>query len=111
MSRYAASKMQKSASAAASGLSPRAKRMVLAGATALVVMTGTMWGAGLKMNQEAKQELQRQHVISIDEKIHSLEVAREGLVGKRNALETQIRELEKRQEERKRTRANEGREG
>ncbi|KKZ59886.1 hypothetical protein EMCG_05272 [[Emmonsia] crescens] len=83
-------------------LSPKARRIVLTAGVTICTITGSLYGAGLKMNQDAKKEAERQRSATPAEKIHALEAAREELVMRRSSLEKQIRDLRTRQESRRR---------
>ncbi|KAL4794359.1 hypothetical protein BDV19DRAFT_390197 [Aspergillus venezuelensis] len=77
------------------------KKLVLTGAVTAITIAGTLYGAGLKTEQEVKQHTQKVREITIDERIASLQNQRAGLVGKRELVERQMRDLDARIEERK----------
>ncbi|KAH8431562.1 uncharacterized protein LDX57_009224 [Aspergillus melleus] len=80
----------------------KAKRLVLTAAVTSITIAGTLYGAGLKSGQEATQAAQKAREISIDERISALRNTRQELMGKKDLVEKQMRDLEVRIEERKR---------
>ncbi|EEH09363.1 predicted protein [Histoplasma capsulatum G186AR] len=83
-------------------LSPKARRIILTAGVTICTIMGSLYGAGLKMDQDAKKEAERQRSATTAEKIHALEAAREVLVRRRTSLEKQINDLRTRQENRRR---------
>ncbi|KAL6239523.1 hypothetical protein BDW75DRAFT_236433 [Aspergillus navahoensis] len=79
----------------------KVKRLVLTGAVTAVTIAGTLYGAGLKTQQEVSQHTQKAREITLDERIASLQSTRQVLVGKKELVEKQIRDLDARIEERK----------
>ncbi|EGC49879.1 predicted protein [Histoplasma capsulatum var. duboisii H88] len=86
----------------ATALSPKARRIILTTGVTICTIMGSLYGAGLKMDQDAKKEAERQRSATTAEKIHALEAAREVLVRRRTSLEKQINDLRTRQENRRR---------
>ncbi|KAH7556451.1 hypothetical protein BM1_05885 [Bipolaris maydis] len=62
------------------------RRWIMTGAVAAITITGTIYGAGLKGQQEIKQVLQA----TPEERIAQLEVTRADLVLKKNEMERKI---------------------
>ncbi|KAF5853851.1 hypothetical protein GGP41_006623 [Bipolaris sorokiniana] len=62
------------------------RRWIMTGAVAAITITGTIYGAGLKGQQEIKQILQA----TPEERIAQLEVTRADLVLKKNEMERKI---------------------
>ncbi|PGH10801.1 hypothetical protein AJ79_05274 [Helicocarpus griseus UAMH5409] len=85
-------------------LSPKVRRIVLTMGVTICTVTGSLYGAGLRMNMDAKKEAERQQAATPAEKIQALEAAREQLVAQRSTLERQIADLKQRQESRRRER-------
>ncbi|KAI1959073.1 hypothetical protein LOZ58_004781 [Ophidiomyces ophidiicola] len=64
---------------------------------AAAVASGALYGASLKMTQDAKQNIQKRQALSEQEKIDALLGVRAGLMQKKETLEQQIRDIEERQ--------------
>ncbi|KAL4993363.1 hypothetical protein BDV10DRAFT_27290 [Aspergillus recurvatus] len=79
----------------------KVKKIVLTGAVTAVTIAGTLYGAGLKTQQEVSQHTQKTREITLDERIASLQSTRQVLVGKKELVEKQMRDLDARIEERK----------
>ncbi|KAL4772685.1 hypothetical protein BDW60DRAFT_186755 [Aspergillus nidulans var. acristatus] len=79
----------------------KVKKLVLTGAVTAVTIAGTLYGAGLKTQQEVSQQTQKAREITLDERIASLQSTRQVLVGKKELVEKQMRDLDARIEERK----------
>ncbi|KAL4805865.1 hypothetical protein BDV18DRAFT_140034 [Aspergillus unguis] len=77
------------------------KKVVLTGAVTAITIAGTLYGAGIKTEQEVAQHVQKSKEVTIDERIAALRSNREVLTGKKELVAKQIRELEERIEERK----------
>ncbi|KAL4936948.1 hypothetical protein BDV06DRAFT_82939 [Aspergillus oleicola] len=77
------------------------KKLVLTGAVTAITIAGTLYGAGLKTEQEVKQHTQKVREITLDERIAALRNQRVGLVGKKELIEKQMRDLDARIDERK----------
>ncbi|KAL3473493.1 hypothetical protein BJX99DRAFT_261280 [Aspergillus californicus] len=78
----------------------KVKRMVLTGAVTAVTIAGTLYGAGLKTNQEVSQKVKKSREITLDERITSLQGMRQNLVAKKDLVEKQIRDLDHKIEQR-----------
>ncbi|GAD98852.1 conserved hypothetical protein [Paecilomyces variotii No. 5] len=78
------------------------KRLVLTAAVTSITIAGSLYGAGLKAEQEAKQAEKQRNETPIDDRIESLRTLRNELVTKRNVVEKQMQDLESRIEDRKR---------
>ncbi|KAL4758615.1 uncharacterized protein BDW70DRAFT_162412 [Aspergillus foveolatus] len=79
----------------------KVKKLVLTGAVTAVTIAGTLYGAGLKTQQEVSQQTQKAREITLDERIASLQSTRQVLIGKKELVEKQMRDLDARIEERK----------
>ncbi|WEW61426.1 hypothetical protein PRK78_006916 [Emydomyces testavorans] len=72
------------------------RRILVTGALSVAVASGALYGASLKMSREAQQEAQKRENLTSQEKIDALLAVKQELVRKKQALETQIREIEER---------------
>ncbi|RMJ22839.1 hypothetical protein PHISP_06289 [Aspergillus sp. HF37] len=81
---------------------PKVRRLVLTGAVTIITITGTIYGAQLKMQQDVTQVNQKSREATIDERIETLRATRQSLSSKKNMVEKQIRDLDARVEDRKR---------
>ncbi|KAI1744509.1 hypothetical protein F4680DRAFT_443784 [Xylaria scruposa] len=83
------------------------KRMIWTGAFAAVTIVGTIYGAGLKTQQEYHTEKKQVLKAPVEERIHALEARRAQLVTQRRPLEKKLEELrlrvQKEEEERPET--------
>ncbi|KAI9369412.1 hypothetical protein BJX61DRAFT_545596 [Aspergillus egyptiacus] len=79
----------------------KVKRLILTGAVTAITIAGTLYGAGLKTEQEASQKIQKSREVSLDERIAHLRDMRQNLVAKKDLVEKQIRDLDAKVEERK----------
>ncbi|OJJ55902.1 hypothetical protein ASPSYDRAFT_157566 [Aspergillus sydowii CBS 593.65] len=79
----------------------KVKRLVLAGAVTATTIAGTLYGAGIKTEREVAQHVQKAREITLDERIESLRNTRQNLVGKKELVEKQMRDLDAKVEERK----------
>ncbi|KAL2795928.1 hypothetical protein BJX62DRAFT_235198 [Aspergillus germanicus] len=77
------------------------KRLVLTGAVTVITIAGTLYGAGLKTEQEVAQKVQKSREVTIDERIAVLRDLRQNLVGKKDLVEKQMHDLDTKIEERK----------
>ncbi|KAL1600111.1 hypothetical protein SLS59_006185 [Nothophoma quercina] len=66
------------------------RRWIMTGAVAAITVTGTIYGAGLKSDQDVKRERRRYQQASPEEIISQLQIARDDLVVKKNELERKI---------------------
>ncbi|EOA90662.1 hypothetical protein ACJQWK_11684 [Exserohilum turcicum] len=66
------------------------RRWIMTGAVAAITVTGTIYGAGLKGQQELKQQKRQILQATPEERIAQLEVTRANLVLKRNEMERKI---------------------
>ncbi|KAK5656521.1 hypothetical protein OQA88_4498 [Cercophora sp. LCS_1] len=69
---------------------PRWKRFTVTGLFAGTIITGAVWGAMLKMQQEVKAEQQKRLEATTDEKVAILESRKERLAGMRDELQGKI---------------------
>ncbi|KAI5308255.1 hypothetical protein KEM55_006171 [Ascosphaera atra] len=74
---------------------------VLTGSLTVAVMSGALYGAGLKSNNEEQQKLEEQRKQTPEESLRFLEAARADLVVKRDRLDKQIQDVKARQEKRR----------
>ncbi|KAF1943182.1 hypothetical protein EJ02DRAFT_421598 [Clathrospora elynae] len=72
------------------------RRWIMTGAVAAVTITGTYYGAGLKGEHEVKQQKKQFLEATPEERVAQLEVARAGLVLKKNEMERKIANFAKR---------------
>ncbi|KAL4989416.1 hypothetical protein BDW68DRAFT_156735 [Aspergillus falconensis] len=79
----------------------KVKKLILTGAVTAVTIAGTLYGAGLKTQQEVSQHTQKTREITLDERIASLQSTRQVLMGKKELVEKQMRDLDARIEEKK----------
>ncbi|EMD88925.1 hypothetical protein COCC4DRAFT_137550 [Bipolaris maydis ATCC 48331] len=66
------------------------RRWIMTGAVAAITITGTIYGAGLKGQQEIKQQKRQVLQATPEERIAQLEVTRADLVLKKNEMERKI---------------------
>lgn len=83
------------------------KTMILTGAFAAVAIVGAIYGAGLKTQEEIKQEKDKIAEASIEDRIRDLEARRSTLVSQRIPLERKLDGLRARM----RAQAQEGKDG
>jgi hypothetical protein len=103
------------------GAPPVVRRVLLTGAVVGITVTGTLYGAGLKMDQEVKRvstqlklslhfkdsfkflilyiqkDARKRELETVDEKIEALEARKKKLVASKVGLEKQITDLEAKQ--------------
>ncbi|KLJ11609.1 hypothetical protein EMPG_13217 [Blastomyces silverae] len=82
--------------------SPKARRIILTAGVTICTITGSLYGASLRIDRDAKKEAEKQRSATPAEKIQALEATREELVKRRASLEKQIGDLRARQESRRR---------
>ncbi|CAG8023767.1 unnamed protein product [Penicillium salamii] len=75
---------------------PNVKRMVLTAAVVSITITGTLYGAGLKTNEEVAQTKKKQEESTFDDQFKALQAMRSNLVARRGILENQIHDLDAR---------------
>ncbi|CAI7649816.1 unnamed protein product [Penicillium glandicola] len=73
---------------------PNVKRLVLTAAVVSITITGTLYGAGLKTNQEIAETAKQRQESTFDEQIKALRGMRSNLTARRGILENQIRDLD-----------------
>ncbi|KAK4200156.1 hypothetical protein QBC40DRAFT_265333 [Triangularia verruculosa] len=83
------------------GPAPRWKRLIWTGAFAATTFTGAIYGAGLKTQQEWKQEKQKIQELTTDEKVAMLENSKGELWKQKVSLEQKLREVRARMEKEK----------
>ncbi|OAG15525.1 hypothetical protein CC77DRAFT_917932, partial [Alternaria alternata] len=69
------------------------RRWIMTGAVAAITITGTIYGAGLKGQQEVKQQKRQILQATPEERIAQLEVARAELVVKKNEMERKMGQI------------------
>ncbi|KAI5307205.1 hypothetical protein KEM56_002938 [Ascosphaera pollenicola] len=74
---------------------------LLTGGMTVAIITGSLYGAGLKSRSEQKHKAENERKQSPIEALNVLQVARDELVVKRNRLEKQIQDVKMRQAKRK----------
>ncbi|KAL4870393.1 hypothetical protein BDV12DRAFT_165888 [Aspergillus spectabilis] len=79
----------------------KVKRLVLAGAVTAITIAGTLYGAGLKTEQQVVQRVQKAQEVTLNEQIASLQSMRKNLIGKKELVEKQIQDLDAKVNERK----------
>ncbi|PWY83458.1 hypothetical protein BO70DRAFT_395900 [Aspergillus heteromorphus CBS 117.55] len=77
------------------------KRFALTGAVVSITVAGTLYGAGIKTDQQITQQTQKAREVTIDERIDGLQGMRQNLVAKRELVEKQLRDLDVKIEARK----------
>ncbi|KAJ5263303.1 hypothetical protein N7478_010908 [Penicillium angulare] len=77
------------------------RRMVLAGAVTSITIAGTLYGAGIKTKEEIAQETKKRQEATFDEQMTALQNMRSNLTARRGMIETQIRDLDTRVQEKK----------
>ncbi|GIJ90166.1 hypothetical protein Asppvi_009118 [Aspergillus pseudoviridinutans] len=75
-------------------------KLVLAAAVTSITIAGTLYGASVKTEQEVTQTVQKSREATVDERIASLRAMRQNLTSKKELVERQIDDLEKRIQER-----------
>ncbi|KZZ90652.1 hypothetical protein AAP_03747 [Ascosphaera apis ARSEF 7405] len=74
---------------------------LLTGGMTVAIITGSLYGAGLKSRSEQNQKAEKERQQSPAEALNVLQIARDELVVKRNRLEKQIQNVKIRQAKRK----------
>ncbi|KAJ5772381.1 hypothetical protein N7520_002910 [Penicillium odoratum] len=77
------------------------RRAVLAAAVTSVTIAGTLYGAGLKTNEEIAENTKKRQEATFDEQMAALQGMRANLTARRGMIETQIRDLDTRIQEKK----------
>ncbi|KAG9185738.1 hypothetical protein G6011_07069 [Alternaria panax] len=72
------------------------RRWIMTGAVAAITITGTIYGAGLKGQQDVKQQKRQILEATPEERIAQLEVARAELVLKKNEMERKMGQIAER---------------
>ncbi|EKV10026.1 hypothetical protein Pdw03_8250 [Penicillium digitatum] len=75
---------------------PNIKRLILTTAVVSITITGTLYGAGLKTNQEIAEIAKQRQESTFDEQIKALQGMRSNLIARKGILENQIRDLDTR---------------
>jgi len=66
------------------------RRWIMTGSVAAITAAGTIYGAGLKTDQDVKKERKRYQEAPPEEVIAQLQIARDNLVLKKNEMERKI---------------------
>ncbi|KAG9205201.1 hypothetical protein G6514_008778 [Epicoccum nigrum] len=66
------------------------RRWIMTGSVAAITVVGTIYGAGLKTDQEVKRERKRYQEAPPEEVIAQLQIARDNLVLKKTEMERKI---------------------
>ncbi|KAF2272894.1 uncharacterized protein EI97DRAFT_384696 [Westerdykella ornata] len=75
-------------------VSPQAvRRWVITGAVTAITVTGSIYGATLRSDQQAHEVKKRVLQATPEERIAQLEVARSELVSRKNELERKLKEV------------------
>jgi len=69
------------------------RRWIMTGAVAAITITGTIYGAGLKGQQDVKQQRRQILQATPEERIAQLEVTRAELVVKKNEMERKMGQI------------------
>ncbi|PYH91933.1 hypothetical protein BO71DRAFT_401013 [Aspergillus ellipticus CBS 707.79] len=77
------------------------RRFALTGAVVSITIAGSLYGAGIKTDQQVAQQSQKAGEITIDERISGLQGMRQNLMSKKELVEKQLRDLDVKIEERK----------
>ncbi|CAG8890383.1 unnamed protein product [Penicillium egyptiacum] len=75
---------------------PNIKRLVLTAAVVSITITGTLYGAGLKTNQEIAETAKQRQESTFDEQKTALQGMRSNLIARKGIIENQIRDLDAR---------------
>ncbi|KAJ6087873.1 hypothetical protein PENARI_c027G06666 [Penicillium arizonense] len=75
---------------------PNVKRLILTAAVTSITITGTLYGAGIKTNQEIAETAKQRQESTFDEQMKALQGMRSNLTARRGILEKQIRDLDAR---------------
>ncbi|KAJ5595486.1 uncharacterized protein N7459_001694 [Penicillium hispanicum] len=75
------------------------RRLVLTAAVTSITIAGSLYGAGLKTNQEIAENKRKRQEATFDEQMAALQGMRSNLTARKGMLETQIRDLDTRIQE------------
>ncbi|KAI0021443.1 hypothetical protein F4780DRAFT_778713 [Xylariomycetidae sp. FL0641] len=78
---------------------PTGKRIIFTAAFTAVAAVGAIYGAGLKMQQELKEERQEAAQATVAERVAALEAYRAELVAQKRPLEAKLADLRRRMRE------------
>ncbi|KAJ6113318.1 hypothetical protein N7523_006635 [Penicillium sp. IBT 18751x] len=78
------------------------RRLVLTAAVTSITIAGSLYGAGLKTKEEIAETQKKRQEATFDEQMTALQSMRSNLTARRGMIETQIRDLEAKMEEKKR---------
>ncbi|KAJ5657478.1 uncharacterized protein N7484_001127 [Penicillium longicatenatum] len=82
------------------------RRAVLAAAVTSVTIAGTLYGAGIKTSEEIAENTKKRQEATFDEQMAALQGMRSNLTARRGMIETQIRDLDARIQEKKQRNAD-----
>lgn len=83
----------RAAAAAAAAQRTKVKRFIWAGSFAAITIVGTIYGAGLKSQQEYKSEVEKYVHAGVEEQIAILEHRKQALVSQKAPLEEKLEAL------------------
>ncbi|EJT79844.1 hypothetical protein GGTG_04927 [Gaeumannomyces tritici R3-111a-1] len=89
------------AAAAAAAQRTKVKRLIWAGSFAAITIVGTIYGAGLKSQQEYKSEVKNYVHAGVEEQIAILERRKQALMSQKAPLEEKLEALRERMAENK----------
>ncbi|KAJ6008684.1 hypothetical protein N7499_001265 [Penicillium canescens] len=75
---------------------PNVKRLILTAAVTSITITGTLYGAGIKTNQEIAETAKQRQESTFDEQMKALQGMRSNLTARKGIIEKQIRDLDAR---------------
>ncbi|KAJ5887500.1 hypothetical protein N7495_007541 [Penicillium taxi] len=75
--------------------------LVLTGAVTAITIAGTLFGAGIKTNKEISKNTLKHQEATFEEQMKALRDMRSNLTARRGMIETQIRDLDARMNEKK----------
>ncbi|KAJ5699018.1 hypothetical protein N7462_001023 [Penicillium macrosclerotiorum] len=70
------------------------RRLVLTAAVTSITIASTLYGAGIKTNEEISENMRKRQESTFDEKMTALQGMRSNLTARKGMLETQIRDLD-----------------
>ncbi|KAJ6014391.1 hypothetical protein N7540_008982 [Penicillium herquei] len=77
------------------------RRLVLTAAVTSITIAGSLYGAGIKTQEEISENTKKRQEATFDEQMGALQGMRSNLMARKGILQTQIQELDTRIQERK----------
>ncbi|KAJ5732436.1 hypothetical protein N7493_003917 [Penicillium malachiteum] len=77
------------------------RRLVLTAAVTSITIAGSLYGAGIKTQEEISENTKKRQEATFDEQMAALQGMRSNLMARKGILQTQIQELDTRIEEKK----------